>query len=108
VILNPLSVGIFVDDKLCAFDAIESEAGPLIVVLWFGNQAEGVRRPEYVIPLRSVRHQVDETGTGPVKYLVNDPMPKSLFDGSASRQQRRRFHVRSGPEIHFPIAQNRH
>lgn len=108
MILNPLSVGIFVGDKLCAFDAIESETGTLIVALWFANQGEGVRRPEYVIPLKSVRHQIDDSGTGPVKYLVNDPMPKSLFDGSASRQTQRQFHVRKWPEIHFSLAQSRH
>lgn len=108
MILNPLSVGIFVSDKLCAFDAIECETGALIVALWFANQGEGVRRPEFVIPLKSVRHQVADNGTAPVKYLVNDPMPKSLFDGSASRQQRRQFHVRKGPEVHFPITQSRH
>lgn len=106
--INPLSVGIFVGDKFCAFDAIETANGILIVALWYGNPAEGLRRPEYVIPLSSVRHQVAPIGAGPVQFLVNDPMPKSLFDGSASRQMRRQFHVEKGPDITFPLQTTAH
>jgi len=84
-------------------DAIEHDGETLVVVLWYGKEQEGLRWPEYVLPLASVRHQVLDQPPDPRLYSLNDPLPAELFLGTATRQQRKQFGVRKGPKVMFPL-----
>lgn len=101
--LNPKSVGVVVNQRLCLTDSITHEGEVLFVVLWFSNRSEGLKRPEYVLHPSKVRHQDIGPEGHPCRYLINDPLPASLFDGTASRQERRRFGVQKGPDVLYPL-----
>ncbi|MCA1403678.1 hypothetical protein I6F26_03545 [Ensifer sp. IC3342] len=103
------AVHVTVGDKLGALDAIELGGEILVVLTWLGNPSEGLRRPEYVLPLSAVRHQdLSADPAAPCKWAINVTLPRSLFDGSASRQVRRQFAVRSGPPLTLPLKPIRH
>jgi hypothetical protein len=91
--------------KLTLMDAIEHDGETLVVVLWYGKETEGLRWPEYVIPLASVRHRVLDQPTDPYRYFLTDPLPADLFLGTATRQRRKHFSVLKGPKVMFPIMQ---
>ena len=52
-----------IGNKLTLMDAIEHDGEILVVVLWYGKETEGLRWPEYVLPLASVRHRVLDQST---------------------------------------------
>lgn len=106
--INPNSVGVIVDRKLCLVDALEDENGVLAVVLWYGNRQLGLRRPEYVLPLAKVAHQDLGPDAHPFRYGVTGPLPRSLFDGTAGRNERRQYGVKKGPDIEFPLEPTSH
>lgn len=105
-VFNRLAVGVFVDSKFCTCHAIERGDEILVVLHWLGNPKLGLRKPEYVLPLDQVRHQKSDDPKAPAQYLINDPMPKSLFDGTAKRPERRRWKVQKGPDVTFPLDHN--
>ena len=93
-----------IGNKLTLLDAIEHDDGEtLVVVLWYWKETEGLRWPEYVLPLASVRHRVLDPSTDPYRYFLTDPLPAELFLGTATRQQRKHFGVRKGPKVMFPV-----
>ena len=106
--LDPKSACLMVGGRMSLADTIEHEGERLIVVLWYGNPAEGLRRPEYVIPLASVPYKENHTDPKFPQYLVDGVFPETLFDGSATRPERRRFGVRKGPDIAFPLETTTH
>lgn len=107
--LHEQAVHVTVGDKLGVLDAIELGGEILVVLTWLGNQGEGLRKPEYVLPLSAVRHQdLSADPTAPCKWAINVTLPRSLFDGTASRQVRRQFAVRNGPPLTLPLKPVRH
>jgi hypothetical protein len=103
------SAGMMVDDRICVQETIEHEGEVLVVVLWYSNPKLGLRRPEYVIRLTSLKYQVNDSDPKfPYRYLVDGVFPKSLFDGTATQEERLRFHVRKGPNITFPLETTKH
>jgi hypothetical protein len=83
--------------------AIEHEGEVLIVLTMLANPALKVQKPEYVLPLTEVGHQAIDDPTAGYRWLVTERLPKALFDGTATRQQRRRLGVRMGPDVTFPL-----
>ena len=103
------AVQALVGDKLCTFDAIELGGEILAVLSWLGNIEKGLRKPQYVLPVKSIRHQdLSADPAAPCKWGINVPLPMSLFDGTASRQVRRQFSVRNGPALTLPLKPVRH
>lgn len=97
------TAGLMVGDRLKVADVIENDGEALIVVLWFSNPSAGLRRPEYVLPLKSVRYLENTTDPHRPRYLVDGVFPASLFAGTASRNERRQFGVCKGPKIVLPL-----
>lgn len=106
--LHPKAVGIMIENKLTAHDLLEHEGQKYVVVLWYANPDEGLRRPQYVLPLEKVAHQEVDDHSAPFPVLVNDPLPKALFDGTADRALRRRYGVQLGPSLELPLKQTTH
>jgi hypothetical protein len=103
------AVQAIVGDKLCALDALELGGDILVVLSWLGNTEKSLRKPELVLPIKAVRHQVLSTDlAAPCKWAISVPLPMSLFDGTASRQLRRQFAVRNGPPLTLPLKTVRH
>ena len=101
--LLPQSVAVIVGSKPRLIDAIDHDGEILVVVLWYGKESEGLRWPEYVLPLASVRHRVLDHADGSRGYSLTDPLPAELFLGTATRQQRKHFGVRKGPKVMFDL-----
>ncbi|WP_139108312.1 MULTISPECIES: hypothetical protein [unclassified Ensifer] len=98
-----------VGGKPLALDALELGGEILVVLTWLGNSERGLRKPEYVLPLSAVTHQsLSNDPEANYKWAIGAPLPQSLFDGSASRQFRRQFGVRSGPALTLPLEPTRH
>ncbi len=107
--LHEQAVHVTVGDKLGALDAIELGGEILVVLTWLANPGGGLRKPEYVLRLGAVRHHdLSADPTAPCKWDINVTLPRSLFDGTASRQVRRQFGVRSGPALTLPLKPARH
>lgn len=88
--------------RLAESQAIIFEGETLLVVQWYANQAESLMRPEYVIPLATLQHQdLGDDPKAPARFFVNEPLPESLFDGSATRAEHKRFGVRKGPDVTY-------
>ncbi|OAP39268.1 hypothetical protein ATB98_02955 [Sinorhizobium saheli] len=108
-IFHEQAVHVTVGDKLGALDAIELGGEILVVLTWLGNPDEGLRRPEYILPLSAVRHQdLSADSAAPCKWAISPSLPRSLFDGTASRQFRRQFSIRNGPPLTLPLKAVRH
>lgn len=103
----PVFVSVMVDNRLSLITGIEHEGEPLAVLQWIGNPSIGQRKPVYVLPIKSVRHQFYDDPAAPFRYMINDPLPKSLFDGSATRQVRKRYGVRKAPDVSLPMEPKR-
>lgn len=107
--LHEQAVHVTVGDKLGALDAIELGGEILAVLTWLGNPDEGLRTPEYVLPIKAVRHQdLSADRAANCRWFISDTLPMSLFDGTASRQVRRQFAVRKGPPLSLPLKAVRH
>ena len=102
--LHEQAVRASVGGKQLALDALELGGEILIVLTWLGNSERGLRKPEYVLPLSAVaHHQLSNDPAAKYKWAIGAPLPQSLFDGSASRQFRRQFGVKSGPALTLPL-----
>ncbi|MEY9531199.1 hypothetical protein [Sinorhizobium fredii] len=107
--LHERAVHVTVGDRLGALDAIELGGEILAVLTWLGNPEKALRRPEYVLPITDVPHQdLSADPAPPCKWAINFALPQSLFDGTASRQVRRQFGVRTGPDLTLPMKPMRH
>jgi len=99
----PVLVGVMVEGRLSVITGIEHEGEPLAVVQWIGNPSIGQRKPVYVLPIRSVRHQFHDDPKAPFRYHITDPLPGFLFDGTVTQKQREQYGVRKGPDVSLPM-----
>lgn len=107
--LHEQAVRASVGGKQLVLDALELGGEILVVLTWLGNSEKGLRKPEYVLPLSAIMHQkLSNDSDAKYKWAIGSPLPQSLFDGSASRQFRRQFGVRSGPALTLPLNPTRH
>ncbi len=57
--------------------------------------------PRRIISLATVAHQ--RTEGGDPEFVVNDPIPKSVFEGRAPSQLADKYGVQELPEIRIPL-----
>jgi uncharacterized protein YodC (DUF2158 family) len=81
-------------------DVIEHEGQFWLVPEWYDNQAQGVTMPARIISLATLPHQ---RGQGSPEFVVNDPIPKYVFDGHIPPEQAHKYVVQEQPWIRFPI-----
>ena len=80
--------------------AIEHEGKIWLVPQWFEVPAKAVIKPRRIIPLDILQYQEMSPGSlYKVDFVVNDPLPKALFDETVPRQLKRRFRVVEEPGI---------
>jgi hypothetical protein len=89
-------------------EAIEHEGEFLLVTMWLTNPALGLRKPGYVIPMRFLRHQQVKTEGRQFDFVINAPLPSSLFDGTMPPDEMAKHNVQNGPEIPFPFSEAKH
>jgi hypothetical protein len=86
--------------KLYRVDTIVYEGRPCIVPEWLDNPLGGWRKPARLICLDGLPYQA--TPGGPVDFLLNVGIPKSLFYGESQPQPGDLFVVIEAPDIKFP------
>jgi hypothetical protein len=86
-------------------DAIEFEGQTWLVPQWFEVPSESKTIPRRIIPLAKLRHQKMSSGNPyGADALVNDPMPKALFDEQIPTELATRYGVVERPDISIPAA----
>jgi hypothetical protein len=97
-----------VSSRTAYLSSIEHDGKTFAVITWIANHELGLKKPEWVIPISSVAHQTMPDTSAPYRWRLSDPLPNSLFDGSASRQVRRQFGVEPAPNIAFKLKRQHH
>lgn len=97
-----------VSSRTAHFSSIEHDGRTFAVLTWVANQDLGLKKPEWVIPIGSVPHQIMPDTAAPCRWRLTKPLPGSLFDGSASRQVRRQYGVEPAPNITFKLKRSSH
>lgn len=95
---------VMIGDRLHHLDVIQLKDEILIVFQWFWNEEQQLRRPEFVLPLTSVAHQLNETDPRLPRYLVSGDFPANIGDADA-HLQRNLIGIRKGPDLVFPLAE---
>jgi hypothetical protein len=86
-------------------DVIEFEGQFWLVPEWLDNTSLEVTMPVRIISLATIRHS---RSAGYPEFVVEDPIPKSVFDGLIQSPEARGFVVRERPDIRFPIPPSLH
>jgi hypothetical protein len=111
--LHKVIVG-FEDGVMGGCAGIEHEGRVWLVPNWLPFQDEGYVKPERMIRLDQFQFQTFDppaTGPGPLagaNFAVNDLLPKVLFFGELSPQQRTRYGILMRPDLKFRTGGNLH
>lgn len=82
------------------FDIIEYRGQFWIVPEWLVNTSLGVQRPTRIVSLATIRHS---RTPGKPEFVVEDPIPISVFEGRTESPKASGFVVQEMPDIQFPI-----
>jgi hypothetical protein len=81
-------------------DTIKWRNSLWLVPEWLDAPEEGWSTPARIVLLAQFQHQVlDGSGEWALDFLVNDAVPKAVFEGTMSPQQAKRFVVIERPPI---------
>ena len=92
---------VVIDGGLYKVDVIEFEGRFWLVPEWLDMPAQGVSMPRRIVSLETIPHQRIEGGNP--EFVVNDPVPKAVFEGRSQSEGGQLFVVRELPEIRVPI-----
>ena len=100
-------VGFSDEGSLFECDTILHDGEYWLVPEWLESPEAGHRRPARIIAMAGLRYQ-DMTGGWKQRFLLKDPMPKSVFDGRTPPQAAFGFRVVDLPEIFLEIPKGIH
>jgi hypothetical protein len=80
-------------------DVIEHEGQFWLVPEWLDSPDRKWTKPARIVSLATIQHQ---TMRGPIGFVVNDPIPKSVLFGQPSPEEASRFVIVEAPEIQLP------
>jgi hypothetical protein len=81
-------------------DTIEYQGKRWLVPEWLDNAREGWRSPARIICIDLLKHQ--NSPGGPADFVLNDGIPKAVFDGQIPPQSEGFYVVIERPDIKFP------
>lgn len=87
------------ENSILKCDTIEHEGGLWLVPEWLHAKDEGWMSPHRIILLSVLPHQ---EGGDFADYILNVPIPTSVLDGTASKEEAQQFVVVERPAIRFP------
>jgi hypothetical protein len=91
-----------VGDKAVMFSAIKYRGEIFLALKMSSNLSLGRQRVDLMFPLSKVAHQTFDDPKAPCRWMINDPLPASLF-ADPSPQERELYGVRNGPDATFPM-----
>ena len=83
-------------------DAIEHAGHFWLVPEWVASTAQGLRSPARIILLDVLPHNRMEPGDWRGDFVLKQPIPKAVLDGSDPSRGGGRFVVEELPPIEFP------
>lgn len=91
--------------NIVMMDVIEHQGGFWLVPEWLDNRAQQVTMPVRIVSLETLPHQRTR---GRPEFVVNDPVPKYVFDGHVPPEQATKYIVVERPDIRIPLAPRLH
>ena len=91
-----------VGSKILTVDTIIYEGSKWLVPYWLEKPAEGCTMPLRIICMDLIHHQ-ESPDHETVDYVVNDPVPQSVFDGETDTVEGRKFRVVERPNIRISV-----
>jgi hypothetical protein len=91
--------------RTCRMDVIEHDGEFWLVPEWLDNQVRRLTKPLRIVSLRTLPHQ---RGNARPEFVVNDPVPKYVFDGRIPPEEAGKYVVIEDPEIYIPLASRLH
>ena len=95
-----LKTMVTIDGMIESMDTIEHEGSFWLVPEWLDLPARGISMPRRIVSLATLRH---ERTNGNPDFVVNDPVPRFVFDGEVPSQIKHMYIVRDLPEIRVPM-----
>ena len=89
-------------NEISLFDTIRHDGKWWLVPRWLEAPTEGWKIPTRIILLDVLRHQ-DAPPDYPAKFLLNDPIPKSVLGGEIPKQPEGKYVVVERPDIRLDI-----
>lgn len=90
--------------EILKIDAIRWRGKLWLVPSWRVSAAQGVRWPQRLIRFDLIPHQ---TGTAFADFVLNEPIPMGILDGTASTEERARYEIVENPNLQIPAPPSR-
>lgn len=100
--MKMLKVKVAVGSIITDADGIEHEGKLWLVPFWLDMPAAGVSMPNRIIRFDNLPH-ADVRGSNLGDYVLNNPIPKELFDFQTPKQQVAGFEYQELPDIRIPL-----
>jgi hypothetical protein len=81
-------------------ECVEYDGKVWIVPEWKDYPAKGYSRPARIICLSNLPHTGRFSG---VDYVLRDPIPRAVYDGHPTEEQRKSYFVIENPEVFVDI-----
>jgi len=100
---------ITIDDTVSTIDTIEHEGSLWLVPKWKYSKDARWMSPEVVIPMPKGYTHIGQgeagksSRTGTWHYMIQDPIPKAVLDGTANWAELARYGARAGPDIQIEV-----
>ena len=90
------------DGSIAKCDGIAHEGKLWLVPHWLDVPGQGLTRPVRLIRFDQLAHQRSQGAKDGIEYVVNEPIPKALFDIRTPKITAPRFEVVDLPELAIP------
>jgi len=89
------------DGNTYSIDTIEFEGGLWLVPRWFVTPYPQMYKPARMIRMDTLTHNLvgEDLVPGVTVYAIDDPIPKSVLDGTSPSPPGQRFVVLMAPEL---------
>ena len=91
------------DGSIAICDTNRYEDKLWLVPYWNENVTEGWKAPGRLIRLDTLAYQAAPVGDFPFKFILEDPLPKSLLERHVRPPTETVYEVADAPEIHISI-----
>jgi hypothetical protein len=92
---------VIIAGKACIVDAIEYLRVFWLVPKWIDMPAQEMRRPARILSLATIPHRMTK-GADP-ELIVDNPMPRYVFDGQIPPEEARKYVVVENPDLRFAL-----
>jgi hypothetical protein len=107
--MKVLKASLIIADEIhrtALMDVIEYRNEFWLVPEWLDNQTQKLTKPLRIISLRTLPYQ--RTPGKTPEFVINDPVPKYVFDGQVPPQEAGKYVVIEDPDIRIRLAARLH